>query len=132
VQFPPVGRTTECRNNLLLWQGTMADYEDMLDTGDSSDAGSNGERLAWLNRSFNNCYTVIVKPASQTAAAFLAQRWDPLVAEWKATNPAGGSGAPAPNPNPNPNPTPTPDPDPDPDPAPNPTPGVPQEPILLP
>jgi hypothetical protein len=130
VQFPPIGRTTECRNNVLLWQGTLAAYEDMLDTGDSSDAGSNGERLDWLNRSFNGCYTVIVKPASQSASAFLAQRWDPLAAEWKATHPAGGGTAPAPTPTPEPEPEP--EPEPAPTPTPTPTPGVPQEPILLP
>jgi len=133
VQFPIVGKTTECRNNVLLWQGTLSAYEDMLDTGDSSDAGSNRERLEWLNRSFNNCYTVIVKPASQSAADFLAQRWTPRVNQWKSSHAAaGGTPAPSPDPVPDPDPTPDPDPVPDPDPTPDPVPGAPQEPILLP
>jgi hypothetical protein len=113
VQFPLIGQTTECRNNTLLWQGSLSAYQDMLETGDSSDGATNGERLDWLNRQFGNCYTVIVKPSSQSATDFLAQRWNPLVNTWKSTHPAaGGSGAPAP--------------------APAPVDGVPQEPILLP
>jgi hypothetical protein len=127
VQFPLVGQTSECRNNTLLWQGTLAAYQDMLETGDSSDGATNGERLDWLNRTFNGCYTVIVKPASQSAADFLAQRWDPLVSRWKSTHAAaGGTSAPGPAPSPDPDPAPTPDP------GPAPVPGAPQEPILLP
>ena len=123
VQFPPIGETTECRNNVLLWQGTLAAYEDMLETGDSSDAGSNGERLDWLNSQFNNCYTVIVKPAGQSAADFLAQRWNPRMSQWKSSHAAAG-GTSTPNPQPQP--------EPEPEPEPEPVPGAPQEPILLP
>ena len=64
--------------------GHASAYEDMLETGDSSDAGSNGERLDWLNSQFNNCYTVIVKPSGQSAADFLAQRWTPRMSQWKS------------------------------------------------
>jgi hypothetical protein len=121
MQIPTPSTTVECRNNLLLWQGTLAAYNDMLDSGESNDGLTNGERLAALS----HCYTVIVKPASQSAAAFLAQRWDPLVSDWKASHAAAGG-----TPTPDPDPDPTPEPDPDPDPVP--VPGAPQEPILLP
>jgi hypothetical protein len=127
VQFPFIGYTEECRNNTLLWQGSLSAYQDMLDEGESSDGATNGERLTWLNQRFPNCYSVIVKPASQSAAEFRAQRWDPLVARWKATHAAAG-GAPSPDPDPvpdpepDPDPTPEPDPDPEPDPEPEPDP----------
>jgi hypothetical protein len=45
----------------------------------------------------SHCYAVIVKPATQSRAAFLAQHWDPLVQRWKATHPAARSGPPAPD-----------------------------------
>jgi hypothetical protein len=86
----------------MLWQGTQADWEDMLSDGDSSDGATNGERLAALS----HCYTVIVKPASQSAADFRRQRWDPLVAEWKATHAAAG-GSPGATAAPSATPTPT-------------------------
>ncbi len=118
AQFPQIGHVRECAGNTLLWQGTQSAFDSMLGTGSSSfDGASNGERLSWLNSHFNNCYTVIVKPAGQSAADFLAQRWDPLVTNWKASHAAAGG---------------TPGPDPDPDPDPDPVPGAPQEPILLP
>jgi hypothetical protein len=84
--FPLVDQLVECRNNTLLWAGTPADFEDVLDDGDDSDGLDNRGRMAALS----HCYTVIVKPASQTKAAFLAQHWDPLVAAWKATHAAAG------------------------------------------
>jgi len=84
--FPLVDQLVECRNNKLLWAGTPADYEAALDKADDSDGLDNRGRLAALS----HCYTVIVKPATQTKAAFLAQHWDPLVAQWKATHAAAG------------------------------------------
>jgi len=90
VHFPLLGHVKECARNVMLWQGTQADWEEMLEEGDSSDGATNGERLAALS----HCYTVYVKPAGQSAAEFRAQRWDPLVRAWKATHPAaGGSGS---------------------------------------
>jgi hypothetical protein len=86
VQFPLLGHVKECANNLVLWQGTQADWEDMLDDGDSSDGATNGERLAALS----HCYRAIVKPPELSAADFRKQRWDPLVAEWKGTHAAAG------------------------------------------
>jgi hypothetical protein len=111
VQFPLLGHVRECARNVMLWQGTQADWEDMLSDGDSSDGATNGERLAALS----HCYTVIVKPASQSAADFRRQRWDPLVAEWKATHAAAGgspgaTAAPSATPTPTPTPTRTPTP----------------------
>jgi hypothetical protein len=87
--FPLVDQLVECRNNKLLWAGTLSDWEAALDKGDDSDGLDNRGRMAALS----HCYTVIVKPASQTKAAFLAQHWDPLAAAWKATHAAAG-GAP--------------------------------------
>lgn len=87
VQFPNADTTTECEGNLYLWQGTQGAWEDMLAGGDSSDAGSNGERLAALNARFTSCITTVVKPSAQSAASFRAQRWDPKVAAWKADHP---------------------------------------------
>jgi hypothetical protein len=87
--FPLVDQLVECRSNKLLWAGTLSDWEAALDKGDDSDGLDNRGRMAALS----HCYTVIVKPASQTKAAFLAQHWDPLAAAWKATHAAAG-GAP--------------------------------------
>lgn len=87
VQFPMIGHVLECRGNVLLWQGTLADYADMLDDGESGDGATNGERLMELL----DCYEVVVKPAGQSREAFLAEHWAPRVAAWKADpkHPAG-------------------------------------------
>jgi hypothetical protein len=101
--FPLVDQVVECRNNKLLWAGTLDEWENELDDDDDSDGLDNRGRLAALS----HCYTVIVKPAGQTKAAFLAQHWDPLVKAWKATHVAAG-GSPGATPAPTAAPTPTP------------------------
>jgi hypothetical protein len=93
--FPLVDQLVECRNNKLLWAGTLADWDDALSDGDDSDGLDNRGRMAALS----HCYTVIVKPASESKASFLAKHWDPLAAAWKATHAAAG-GAPSPSPTP--------------------------------
>jgi hypothetical protein len=103
--FPLVDQVVECRNNKLLWAGTLDAFEDELDDDDDSDGLDNRGRLAALS----NCFTVIVKPAGQSKAAFLAQHWDPLVTAWKATHLAAGGSADA-TPLPSPTPTATPKP----------------------
>jgi hypothetical protein len=105
--FPLVDQVVECRNNKLLWAGTLDEWENELDDDDDSDGLDNRGRLEALS----HCYTVIVKPAGQSKAAFLAQHWDPLVKAWKATHlAAGGSPDATPVPTPKPTPTPTPAP----------------------
>jgi len=84
--FPLVDQLVECRNNKLLWAGTPADWDDALSEADDSDGLDNRGRMEALS----HCYMVIVKPAGQSKAAFLAQHWDPLVAQWKATHAAAG------------------------------------------
>jgi hypothetical protein len=84
--FPLVDQLIECRNNKLLWAGTTADFEDAMDWADDSDGLDNRGRMNALAY----CYTVVVKPAGQSKADFLAQHWDALVSAWKATHPAAG------------------------------------------
>ena len=106
VQFPLLGQVKECARNVVLWQGTQEAWEDMLATGGGLDGATNGERLQALS----SCYTAYVKPAGQSAADFLKQRWDPLVAEWKATHAAAGGtpgATPAPTATPTAKPTPS-------------------------
>ena len=122
--FPLVDEVVECRNNKLLWVGTLADWDNELNSDSDSDGLDSRGRMNALSY----CYTVIVKPASQSKADFLAQHWDPLVAQWKATHVAGGgTSSPGPTPTPTPAPTPTPTPSPTPGPS-----APPLQPILLP
>jgi hypothetical protein len=104
--FPLANQVVECRNNKFLWAGTVASFEDELDDEDDSDGLTNRGRMEALA----NCFTVIVKPASQTKAAFLAQHWDPLVAEWKRTHLAAGGAQTSATPTPSRTPTRTPTP----------------------
>lgn len=98
VQFPAKNHTAECSGNVMLWQGTQSAYNDMLATGRGLDAGSNGERLSWLNRQFPGCYRIVVKRASESQAEFLARdlselggvSWNDKVATWKSSHVAGG------------------------------------------
>jgi hypothetical protein len=98
--FPLVDQVIECRNNKLLWAGTARQWEDELGGHEDSDGLDARGRMEALS----HCYTVIMKPAEQSQADFLAQHWDPLVAEWKATHEAAGG---------TPNSTPVSDPAPD-------------------
>jgi hypothetical protein len=94
LAVPLTNQVEDCRNNRLLWAGSRADYRAWLaDGGGLSDGRrNNSARLAALAR----CYDVVVKPADQTKAAFLAEHWDPLVAEWKRTHAAGREPEPQP------------------------------------
>jgi hypothetical protein len=102
--FPLVNQVVECSNNTLLWAGTIAAFEDELDDEDDSDGLDNRGRMQALR----NCFTVIVKPADVTKAAFLAQHWDPFVKAWKATHLAAGGAQTSATPTPAPTRTPTP------------------------
>jgi hypothetical protein len=84
--FPLVDQVIECRNNALLWAGTTEQWEKELGDHDDSDGLDARGRMQALS----HCYTVIVKPPGQRQADFLAQHWDPLVQEWKATHEAAG------------------------------------------
>jgi hypothetical protein len=84
--FPLVDQVIECRNNTLLWAGTTEQWEKELGAHSDSDGLDARGRMQALS----HCYTVIVKASGQSQADFLAQHWDPLVREWKATHPAAG------------------------------------------
>ncbi len=88
LTLPLVDQIAECRNNELLWAGSVAAYRAWLAAGGGHSDGllSNRARLELLSR----CYAVTVKPDAQSKAAFLAEHWDPLVARWKAARAAGG------------------------------------------
>jgi hypothetical protein len=86
--LPLVDRVVECRNNRLFWAGPLAAWQQELDDDEGSDGLDNRGRVEALA----HCYTVVLKPASQSRAEFLAQHWDPLVRAWKAAHAAGGSG----------------------------------------
>ena len=60
--FPLVDQVVECRNNKLLWAGTLDEWENELDDDDDSDGLDNRGRLEALS----HCYTVIVKPAAES------------------------------------------------------------------
>jgi hypothetical protein len=83
--FPLVDQVVECRNNTLLWAGTPAAWERALDHDHDSDGLDNRGRLAALS----HCYKVVLRPAAQSRADFLAEHWDPLVRRWRATHAAG-------------------------------------------
>jgi hypothetical protein len=122
--FPLVDQVIECQGNKLLWAGSIDDWERQLGAAGGSDGLDRRGRMEALA----HCYTVIVKPAGQSKADFLAQHFTPLVREWKTQHVAAGGtldATPAPSPTPTASPTPTP--------APDPTPGrAPQAPTLLP
>jgi hypothetical protein len=83
--LPLADQTLECEDNTLLWAGTTESYEAWIeDESVQSDGLTNEERAEALD----HCYTIVVKPESQTQAAFLAQHFDPLVDAWKQTHPA--------------------------------------------
>jgi hypothetical protein len=86
VMFPIVTQTEACEDNLLFWSGTADAWEALLDDGDGhADKLDNRGRLAALAA----CYTVIVKPAGQSEADFVAEHWTPRAEAWRATHAAG-------------------------------------------
>jgi hypothetical protein len=85
--FPFVNRVQACENNVLLFAGSEAEWQQALAGGcdDKGDDGlCDGERLL----SLAYCYTVITKPDTQSEADFLAAHWDPHVSSWKSTHSA--------------------------------------------
>jgi hypothetical protein len=88
--FPPVSRVEECANNVYLFLGTQAAWEDALDSDGQDDGGNNGERLAALNQRFPGCFDVRVRSVGMSEAEFLvAEGWTAAVANWKASHVAG-------------------------------------------
>lgn len=89
--LPPVSRTHECADNTILWTGTQAQWDDYMEQGYHPDGGDLGQRLAALNATFGpTCMDVRIKPDGLSIDDFLTQEgWYSLVAEWKATHPAG-------------------------------------------
>ena len=94
LALPLENQIAECRNNKLLWAGSVGAYHEWLADGGGHTDGmrNNRARLAALSR----CYAVVVKPFGQPKEAFLAEHWDPLVARWKSANAAGRAAAQAP------------------------------------
>lgn len=87
LMFPIVTQTEECANNLLFWNGSAEDWEAVLDDGDGYvDKLDNRGRLEALA----DCYTVVVKPASQSGDAFADEHWTPRANAWRASHAAGG------------------------------------------
>lgn len=88
--FPPVSRVEECADNLYLFLGDQAAWEDALDSDNIVDGGNNGERLALLNAQFPGCFDVRVRPEGMSEAEFLAAAgWTAAVTNWKASHTAG-------------------------------------------
>jgi hypothetical protein len=85
--FPYLNRVVSCQDNVLLFAGSEAEWQQALLGGcdaDGDDGLCDGERLLALE----DCYTVITKQDTQSEADFLATYWDPYVASWKASHTA--------------------------------------------
>ena len=86
--FPYVSRVIACVDNVLLFAGSEAEWQQALlggcDNAAEDDGLCDGERMVALS----NCYTVITKPDTESEADFLATHWDPYVAAWKASHSA--------------------------------------------
>jgi len=105
--FPVVGYVDECTGNTLLWAGPLDGSggwnEALADQSDFTDGLTDGERLVALNEQFPGCFTVVLKPADQTEAAFLGtplaeldgKSWNQRVAEWKTGEPTPSNTPPA-------------------------------------
>jgi len=88
--FPPVSRVEECADNTYLFLGTQAAWDDVLDSDRIDDGGTNGERLAALNKLFPGCFDVRLRPGSKSIDDFLAtEGWTAAVDRWKSTHSAG-------------------------------------------
>jgi hypothetical protein len=100
--FPVVGYVDECAGNVLLWAGPLTGddgWEDSLDSqSEFADGLSEGARLVALEAAFPGCFSVVLKPESQTEAEFLdtplpelgGKSWNQRVAEWHAPNTSPG------------------------------------------
>ena len=85
--FPYLNRIISCEDNVLLFAGSEAEWQQALLGGcdhDGDDGLCDGERLLALA----SCYTVITKLDTQSEVDFLATYWDPYVAAWKDTHSA--------------------------------------------
>jgi hypothetical protein len=85
--LPFVNRVIGCSNNVLLFAGDEAEWQQALAGG--CDGGGNdglcdGERLLALA----SCFTAVTRPGTQSEADFLAEHWDPYVASWKGSRSA--------------------------------------------
>jgi hypothetical protein len=85
--LPFVNRVTGCSDNVLLFAGSEAEWQQAL-AGGCDDAGDDGlcdgERLLALS----SCFTAITKPDTTSEADFLAAHWNPHVAAWKSSHSA--------------------------------------------
>jgi hypothetical protein len=85
--LPFLTRVTSCADNVLLFAGSEAEWQQALVGGcddDGDDGLCDGERLLALA----SCFTAITKPDTQSEADFLAEHWDPYVAAWKSSHAA--------------------------------------------
>jgi len=90
ILFPPVSRVEECADNTYLFLGTQAAWDDVLDSDRIDDGGTNGERLAALNRLFPGCFEIRMRPATMSIDDFLAREgWTSAVEAWKSSHAAG-------------------------------------------
>ena len=85
--FPFVNRVISCENNVLLFAGSQAEWQQAL-AGACDDLGDDGLCDGGRLLALSDCYTVITKADTQSEAAFLATYWDPYVATWKSTHTA--------------------------------------------
>jgi hypothetical protein len=83
--LPLADQVLECADNTLLWAGSPSSLDDWLgDDEVDSDGLTPAGRLAALSY----CFTLLVKPDTQSQTDFLAEHFDPLVAAWKQSHPA--------------------------------------------
>ena len=85
--LPFLNRVVACSNNVLLFAGSEAEWQQALLGGcdhEGDDGVCDGQRLVALA----SCYTVVTKLDSESEAAFLAAHWDPYVSAWKASHAA--------------------------------------------
>jgi hypothetical protein len=83
--FPFTNRVAVCSNNVLLFAGSEAEWQQALAGGcddDGDDGLCDGGRMLALA----DCFTVVTKLDTQSEADFLAAHWDPYVAAWKAAH----------------------------------------------
>jgi len=85
--FPFVSRVVGCSDNVLLFAGSEAEWQQALLSGcdnDGNDGLCDGERMLALA----DCFSVVTKLDSESEADFLAAHWDPYVVAWKASHAA--------------------------------------------
>jgi hypothetical protein len=91
--LPLANQVLECADNVLLWAGSQSSLDDWLGDMDlDSDGLTPAGRLAALS----DCFTLVVRPDTQSQADFLAEHFDPLVAAWKQSHPAAAEPQPQP------------------------------------